>query len=740
MIALAAGLWLARLAEILVSPAIWVVASLVILAVLRHTERRLMSFAMVVLIGSIASSFFQIWYPANSAEQAIIENQLTMEGKFQVQSDSSPYGSGYRTWIEFSADGFNPTLGALITKQGGYKWGETYAAKLLLKSDWTNGRGHFVAESVSRPVLVANPGVVQKTVGDIRSTFLESLRGVTPDSSGLVAGLAVGERTLLSEKTSENMRRVALTHLVAVSGANCAIVLASVYFGLGMIGTPRRQRFIAALMSLIVYVLVVGFDPSVLRAGFMAATVIVAMWLGRGVAPIRALALSMIILLLFDPWLAVDFAFALSVFSTLGILVLAPALYEKLIKLPKPLAVGLSVSFAAQLYCIPVMLMLQPELPIFGVIANILAEPMVAPVTVLGILAVFLSPFLPWVSSTLTYVASFGTWWIALIANRLGSIPEATLPWPNDFLGLSLAVVMALSITVGVLSKRYKSLGFGISAILLAGSGLGYVDGQLRVQQFANKKPQIVNCDVGQGDALLVKSSSETLLIDVGADERLIAKCLQANSVESIDLLVLSHYDYDHVGGLEGLDGIRVESLMVSGYGDQRDAVDMVHDFFRGTTTQIQVAYRGMTGDFGEGFWEVISPTTNASEAQNANDASVVLLVTLPSLQLLATGDIGESTQNRLLSQGLLGRVNQEVPMVLKVSHHGSADQSIEFHRLLSPEVSVISVGDNNYGHPDGRLIAQLNSQGSHVLRTDADGMVGIQSESHLQIFATGKL
>jgi len=175
------------------------------------------------------------------------------------------------------------------------------------------------------------------------------------------------------------MRRVALTHLVAVSGANCAIVLASVYFGLGLLKVRREHRFVAALISLVLYILVVGFDPSVLRAGFMAATVILAMWLGRGVAPIRALALSMIILLSFDPWLAIDFAFALSVFSTLGILVLAPAIYQRLSTIPKPLAVGLAVSFSAQLYCIPVMLMLQPELPIFGVIANILAEPMVAP-------------------------------------------------------------------------------------------------------------------------------------------------------------------------------------------------------------------------------------------------------------------------------------------------------------------------------------------------------------------------
>jgi len=740
LIALAAGLWLARLAEILISPLAGFVATAFVLILLRFQEKRLLQFGAAVILLSIISSALQLWNPTPTAEQEIIDNRLTIEGQFRVQSDSSPFGSGFRTWVEFSAEGFEPTLGALIDEESEFRWGETYSASLALEPNWSEGRGNFTATATDNPVLIEQPGLLQKTIGGIRLSFLDALDGVTPDSKGLVAGLAVGERSLLSSETSENMRRVALTHLVAVSGANCAIVLATVYFGLGLMKVPRRQKFVAALVSLVIYVLVVGFDPSVLRAGFMAAMVILALWTGRGVAPLRALALSMIVLLVFDPWLAIDFAFALSVFSTLGILVLAPAIYEKLTRLPKPLAVGLAVSFAAQLYCIPVMLMLQPELPIFGVLANILAEPMVAPVTVLGITAVFLSPVFPAISSFLTLFASVGTWWIALVANRLGSLSQATLPWPNDFLGLALAVVMAIAITISVLSERHKLLGISISSILVLGSGLGYVDKQIRVEQFAKQSPQIVNCDVGQGDALLARSANQTMLIDVGRDEGLIAECLETNSVQSIDLLVLSHFDYDHVGGIEGLKGVEVKRLLVSGFNDQREAVNQVQDYFEGSPTQMSVGYRGMTGEFGEGYWEIISPTASAAEADNANDASIVLLLTLPTMQLLATGDIGAEAQERTLEQGLIGRLSRQSPLVLKISHHGSADQSGAFHRALQPEISIISVGENSYGHPDSNLIAQLNSLGSRVLRTDEDGMVGIQSDPQLQVFATGKL
>lgn len=740
MIALAGGLWLSRLVEILLTPLLGVVALLIVALVVWFQENRLIRFALASVLVALTISAIQIWSMEQSPESKAIQNQLSLEGEFIVQSDSAPFGSGFRTWIEFSADDFRPTIGSLIDDDGKYKWGETYSATLTLEPNWMNGRGQFIANTTSSPVLIDNPGFIESTIGQIRGSFLDSLDGVSADSKGLVAGLAVGERTLLSEETSENMRRVALTHLVAVSGANCAIVLASVYFGLGLLRVPRRMRFIAALASLVIYVLVVGFEPSVLRAGFMAATVILAMWLGRGVAPLRALALSMLVLLTFDPWLATDFAFALSVFSTLGILVLAPAIYQRLTMVPKPLAVGLAVSFSAQLYCIPVMLMLQPELPILGVLANILAEPMVAPVTVLGITAVFLSPFVPAVSSLLSFIASLGTWWIALVANRLGSLSQATLPWPNDFIGLSLAVLMALAITLSVLSRRHRILGLSTTSILVLGSVFGYAENQIRVQQFASESPEVVNCDVGQGDALLIRSQGQTMLIDVGRDAALISNCLRNNDVSKIDLLVLSHYDYDHVGGIDGLENVEIDKVLVSGFNDTRDAVSMVDSFLAKGLATVTTGYRGMTGDFGSGFWEVLSPTANAAGAQNANDASVVILLSLPSMQILALGDIGESAQESILNQGIIGRIDQTKPLVLKVSHHGSADQSIAFHQYLAPEVSIISVGENSYGHPDSRLISQLRSLGSKVLRTDQSGMIGIQSEPELEVFVTGKL
>jgi Predicted hydrolase (metallo-beta-lactamase superfamily) len=203
---------------------------------------------------------------------------------------------------------------------------------------------------------------------------------------------------------------------------------------------------------------------------------------------------------------------------------------------------------------------------------------------------------------------------------------------------------------------------------------------------------------------------------------------------------VLSHFDFDHVGGIEGLDGVEIGKVLVSGFDDQRRAVDQVANFLSERGIEPQTGYRGMSEKFGQGFWEVISPSASASEASNANDASLVMLITLPQTQLLAMGDLGGDFQEKLIQQGLEGRLNQQLPLILKASHHGSADQSERFHRVVDPEVSVISVGENTYGHPDARFISLLQSTGSKVFRTDQQGMIGIQSGPELRVFVTGRL
>jgi competence protein ComEC len=184
----------------------------------------------------------------------------------------------------------------------------------------------------------------------IRVLFLGNLNGVTNEAAALVAGLTIGERGLVPAQLEEQMRDLSLTHLVAVSGANLAIVLGSIYFLTGALGLPRNLRFLSALVIMSLYVLLVGPESSVIRAATMALFVMLGLWLGRGSNPIYALSSAVLFLLLIDPGLATDVGFGLSAFATAGLVGLAPVIYQKLeTKLGKVLAVGVAATAAAQI-------------------------------------------------------------------------------------------------------------------------------------------------------------------------------------------------------------------------------------------------------------------------------------------------------------------------------------------------------------------------------------------------------
>lgn len=583
-------------------------------------------------------------------------------------------------------------------------------------------------------------------IESLRAKFLAHLVGVTPDSKGLVAGLAIGERGAISDQLAEQMKALSLTHLVAVSGANLAIVTAAIFFLLAQIGLSRNWRFGLAFCSMFGYVILVGPESSVLRAATMATFVMAGLWIGRQVSPLRMLAWAVLLLLIVDPGLAVDFGFALSVFATSGLLVLATKIYEKLkTQLHPVLALGVGATFAAQLYTMPILLMLQPSIPVYSVLANLIVEVVVAPVTVLGISSVLAVAVFPPVAELLSFFASLGTWWIEFVAIELSQLPFLRIPFIQGPIGVGFMVAVVIGITLMVVSKgrSTKRLGAAISLFAIA-VPCGWVTMDLlRFSNFAEGW-QVLNCDVGQGDALLLQAGNQIALVDVGREDKPIDSCLKGLGVTEIDLLVLTHFDADHVGGIVGaLDDRKVGRVLISGFEDDRPLVSLVEAALAAKGVQAERVYVGMSGSLGDGKWKVLSPSYDASEAEDSNDSSVVALFEFAEFNVLTTGDLGEVGQIRLLRalSGELSRASAK-PLVLKVAHHGSADQSREFIELLDPEISLISVGKfNTYGHPTDRTLRILNSIGSKIFRTDNMGAIAISIEGDsLQISSAGKL
>jgi competence protein ComEC len=597
-----------------------------------------------------------------------------------------------------------------------------------------NARDAFLIKPVSEIEIVAGPPATQGLLNDLRANYVNALAGVTPDAKTLVAGLAIGEISALSEDLEQQMRIVSLTHLVAVSGSNCAIVVGMVYLIAVGLRFGRTGRTVISLAGLGLYVLLIGPDPSVLRAGVMAASVIVMVALGRRTWALNALAIATIILLISDPWLAVEFGFGLSVLATAGILLLAPAMAEKFSKrMPLPLALGLSVTLAAQLFCLPLLMQLQPGLPTYSVVANLLAGPMVAPVTVLGMIALLLTPLAPPLVAIVSWIASLGTWVIELVAILFSGLPVAYFPWATGWPATILSVLLIVAVAAWLRGATVlmQQLGVGALVVVVVGTFSIPAASEILPKSWPLKNWAVVACDVGQGDALVIQSLGRTAVIDVGSDDAMIVDCLSELRVSQVDLLVLTHFDFDHVGGIKGAISSRsVSTAIVSGFPDDRPATKEALDLLAQQTVRVITAEPKISGQLGEFSWRVLAPTKSASEAKDSNDASVVMVFSGPNFDLLLLGDLGEAGQQRISSSAIQLLGSSSKPLILKVSHHGSNDQSAALHELLRPELAVISVGEaNGYGHPGGELLDLLARSGSQVLRTDSYGSIGIAAD-----------
>jgi competence protein ComEC len=218
---------------------------------------------------------------------------------------------------------------------------------------------------------------------------------------------------------------------------------------------------------------------------------------------------------------------------------------------------------------------------------------------------------------------------------------------------------------------------------------------------------QLAVCDVGQGDATLVRSEGQVALIDTGPDPELLGACLADLGISRIDLLVLSHYDADHVEGLAAVEGM-VGAALVGPGGD---------DVIAAIGAPAQRAVRGMSGQLGELRWRIHWPLPTVTDPGNA--ASVVIGFDCVSgcLSSLFLGDLGADSQARMLAAGILPAVD-----VVKVAHHGSRDQDPRTYAHAA--VGIIGVGENSYGHPTDELLAVLADAGIATYRTDRDGLI----------------
>ena len=561
----------------------------------------------------------------------------------------------------------------------------------------------------------------------LRSGFRDAAGTLPGDGGDLLPGLAIGDTSAVGLPLDSSMKATSLSHLTAVSGANCAVVIALVMLAGRAFGLPRSWRVILSVLVLLGFVVLVTPEPSVLRAAVMAALVLAALARGRPVRGVPILALASLVLLANDPWLSRSYGFILSVLATGGLLVLSGPLMRVMSRfMPLWLAAVLSIPLAAQLACQPVLILLNPSIPTYGVFANVLAEPAAPIATVLGLIACVVLPILPGLGQGIAAIAWLPAAWIAAVASFFAGLPGAALPWAEGALGVaSIAVLTVLLVTVVLLrrGRAARRLASVALALVIVAAG-GVAAGESMRQHLSWPEDwQIAACDIGQGDAVLVRSLGQVALIDTGRDPKLLRRCLDDLGIARIDLLLLTHWDMDHVGGTSAVFG-RVTRAMIGP--TDGSAASAIGGRLADTGAAVAQVSQGLSGVLGELGWEVLWPRARLGSLEPGNDASVTLRFTgvgacaSGCLSSLFLGDLGNRPQALMMAANRIGPVD-----VVKVAHHGSADQNPALYAALHATVGVVGVGrGNGYGHPTDLLLGILADSGTLPTRTDLEGMV----------------
>ena len=539
------------------------------------------------------------------------------------------------------------------------------------------------------------------------------------DAGALIPGMVLGDTSKQSPAFKADMKRSGLTHLVAVSGANFAIVSAFVLWAMQFFIRSIRWRLGATAIFLASFIALVRPSPSVLRAAAMAAVLLVAKGSRRPSDSLPALGFAIAAVVIGDPWQARDAGFALSVLATAGLLLFAPKIIAWLSKyLPKLISEALAPPIAATLFCSPVLIAIAGYLAPMSVIANLLAAPAVAPITIIGFIAALISPIAPFVTRILIWIIHFPAAFITWIAHWAAQFPV---------LKMSSAILIGLLISLWFARTLLQAHWKKNVAIVLC-----FILFFTWITKWPGSHWNVANCDIGQGDSSVINLGNHRgIVIDVGPDAALEDACLKALGIREIPLLILSHFHADHVEGLPGLLKRRsVGQVWVSNNTDPIFESTRVQSWLKGI--KVQVVTRGMQSSVSNISIKVLWPLTttqqfasNPGDGSSINNSSIAAIISSPDFSLFAAGDLEPPVQELL-------RADVSHVDVYKVCHHGSKYQDPELMAILSPAIAMISVGaGNTYGHPAPQTVAALTRLGAKVVRTDTDGAITIAAKKH---------
>lgn len=551
-----------------------------------------------------------------------------------------------------------------------------------------------------------------------------------PRVSGFLTAELTGDKSAMDDGDYLAMQETGLAHLFAVSGLHCAFLVT-----LLALLISRWQRLLCAVTIplLLFYMVMVGMSPSVVRACIMQIFLLIAPLFRRGSDPLTTLAAALLVILLCNPFAAASVSLQLSFSATLGMVLLSPRLYKLLTGWYKgkcrPLraalcfvAANLSATLSAVVFTAPLTAWYFRIFVLVAPLSSLLAVPaagwsfMAAFVTVLlGFVWLPLASLLGWISWALVR-------YILWIANGMMSWRYHAVYFTNPYLIYWLLFLYAAFIGCAATpdGKRKYLLASALSVLTLTAAIW------VNRQDYQYGVLTALTLDVGQGESVILTSGGETALVDCGSSNSykdpggLAADTLHSMGVRELSAVVVTHYHADHTNGLyEVLRRIPVQTIYLPDIEDEYGVRERLVSLAEEKGAQVTYVTKETADTLGDTILTIYPPVQSGGDL---NELGLTALASAGDFDLLITGDMSGSTEKKLVETYALPDIE-----VLVVSHHGSRYSSnIRFLKSVTPEAAVISVGDNNYGHPSEETLQRLLAVGADIWRTDQQGTIRI--------------
>lgn len=552
----------------------------------------------------------------------------------------------------------------------------------------------------------------------------------------IAIAVTLGDKSGLDDQLDSAFSRTGLMHAAAVSGLHISFLVGA---ALGLFGR-RRGVALAIIPLLLLYALMAGGTPSALRAVFMQTALLAAPVLRRENDGPSSLGLALLILLIQNPFAAASVSLQLSFASVAGIMLVTSALLRRMLRplrglcrrlkgrrwgrwLWKGVAAVLSevaVSLGAMLFTVPLIALYFGQITLISPLSGILTlwalSLLLICALVLGMLAIFMPGFASIPGAAAGLLGHYARW----AALGLGKLPFASLSTDNCYCLIWLAAVYLVLLAGAVSREKFPRPAVpavSLALLLCAAIGLGRLETD-------RADLTVTALDVGQGASTALVSGGQTALVDCGGSGfgspgDTAADYFASMGRVRLDLLVLTHFDSDHFNGVEQL-FYRMEVRRVAIPGSDVDTEDaaLMAQMVQAEGAELIVVDETAQFFLGRGTLTLFPPLGGGT----TNESGLFALCSVDGFDALITGDADAYVEKMLVKYCPIPDIE-----LLLVGHHGSRHSTCE--ELLSaarPELAVISVGYNSYGHPDPAVLERLDGSGAQIYRTDLGGTVSV--------------